>query len=60
MRKFKEYEVIFQIWKVKSVTVIAGDADEAIDLAVDDTYFEDGEDYDVVEVIEREMEKHDV
>lgn len=59
MSKFKEYEVIFRTWNVKTAFVIAEDADQAIDMAVDDTYWEDGEDYEVSEIIERKLERTD-
>jgi hypothetical protein len=55
--KFKEYEVTFRTWNVKTATVLAQDPDEAIDLAVADTYFEDGEDYEVMDIIQRSLPK---
>jgi hypothetical protein len=57
MSKFKEYEIVFRTWNVKTATVVAGDPDEAVDLAVDSTYFEDGEDYEVMDIIERNIER---
>ena len=59
MSQFKEYEVRFRTWNVKTATVIAKDADEAIDLAMDDIYWEEGEEQEVLEVLESELRKHD-
>ena len=55
--KFKEYEVTFRTWNVKSAIVLAQDPDEAVDLAVDDIYLEDGEDYEVMDIIQRSLPK---
>ena len=59
MSKFKEFEVSFRTWNVKTVTVIAKDYDEAVDAAVDATYFDDGEEFEVLDIIESELRKHD-
>jgi hypothetical protein len=57
MSKFKEFEVSFRTWNVKVATVIAEDADEALHLAEKATHFEDGEDFEVLDIIERELKR---
>jgi hypothetical protein len=57
MSKFKNFEVSFSTWNVKVINVIAQDADEAVDLAVDGTYFDDGERYEILDIIESELER---
>jgi hypothetical protein len=59
MSEFKEFEVSFRTWNVKTVTVVAKDYDEAVDAAYEATYFDEGEEFEVLDVIEHELRKHD-
>ena len=59
MSKFKQYEVSFRTWNVKVAHVIAEDADEAVNVALDETYFDDGEEYEILDIIESELERTD-
>ncbi len=57
MSKFKNFEVSFRTWNVKVAHIIAEDADEAVNAAIDETYFDDGEEYEILDVIESELER---
>lgn len=55
----KNYSISIYTWHIKIVNVIAKDADEAVDLAIDNTEFEYGEEYEVTDIIRSELERTD-
>jgi hypothetical protein len=61
MSKFKEYEVIFRTWNVRSYVVLAEDCDDAIHTAENNLLIDlnDGEEYETMDIIEREARQHD-
>ena len=59
MKKFKQYEVLFRTWNVRSYVVVADDYDEAVKIAestmlLDLSY---GEEYETMDIIESELER---
>ena len=61
MSKYKEYEVMFRTWNVRSYVVVAEDYDDAIHTAEKDLLIDlnHGEEYETMDIIERELRKHD-
>jgi hypothetical protein len=59
MSKFKEYEVIFRTWNVKSYVVVAEDYDDAIHTAENNLLIDlnDGEQYETMDIIERDLQR---
>lgn len=59
MSKFKEYEVIFRTWNVRSYVVVAADYDDAIHTAENNLLIDlnDGEEYETMDIIERELQR---
>lgn len=59
MSKFKEYEVIFRTWNVRSYVVVAEDYDDAIHTAENNLLIDlnDGEEYETMDIIERELQR---
>lgn len=53
----KNYSISIYTWHIKIVNVIAKDADAAVDLAIDNTEFEYGEEYEVTDIMESELER---
>ena len=59
MSKFKEYEVIFRTWNVRSYVVLAEDYDDAIHTAENNLLIDlnDGEEYETMDIIERDLQR---
>jgi len=59
MKKFKQYEVLFRTWNVRSYVVVADDYDEAVKIA-ESTMLPDlsyGEEYETMDIIESKLER---
>lgn len=50
--KYHKFEVTFRTWNVKSAVVFAEDVDDAIDAAAALVIWDEGEDYEVQDIVQ--------
>lgn len=50
--KYQKFEVTFRTWTVKSAVVLAEDEDDAINQAVAQVVWDEGEDYEVQDIVQ--------